>query len=123
MHKNSIMGTICVYNWTDMMVDMGLDNIVNNYRDPLHARIFNVWIKDLDSDILITRDQDNEQRLLHKYNNLRFLDDEEHQTYMISPLNLEFKVPPELISSIVWLCRHSIGGMGIIWPTDINRYQ
>ena len=30
MHKNPIMGTICVYNWTYMMVDMGHDNIVHN---------------------------------------------------------------------------------------------
>ena len=54
MHKNSIMGTRCVYNWTDMMVDMGLDNIVNNGREPLRARIFNAWIDYLESDILIT---------------------------------------------------------------------
>ena len=31
-HKNSIMGTRCVYNWTDMMVAMGLDNIMHNNR-------------------------------------------------------------------------------------------
>ena len=46
MHKNSIMGTRCVYNWTYMMVDMGLDNIVHNDREPRHARIFNAWIED-----------------------------------------------------------------------------
>ena len=46
MHKNFIMGTICVYNWTDIMVDMGLDNIVQNDRAPRHARIFKVWIED-----------------------------------------------------------------------------
>ena len=45
MHKNSIMGTRCVYNWTNMMVDMGLDNIIHNYREPLHASIFNAWIE------------------------------------------------------------------------------
>ena len=46
MHKNSIMGTRCVYNWTDMMVDMGLDNIMHNYREPHHSRIFNACIED-----------------------------------------------------------------------------
>ena len=66
MHKNSIMGIICFYNWTDMMVEMGLDNIVRNDREPLHARIFNAWIKDWESDIRITRDQDNEQHLIKK---------------------------------------------------------
>ena len=47
-----------------MMVDIGLDNIVHNNRDPCHAMISNAWIEDLESDILRTRDQDNEQRLL-----------------------------------------------------------
>ena len=47
MHKNSIMGKICIYNWTDMMVDMGLDNIVHNDRETRHARIFNSLIEDL----------------------------------------------------------------------------
>ena len=40
-----------------------------------------------------TRDQDNEQLLLHKYNNIRFLDDEGNESYMIAPENLEFKGP------------------------------
>ena len=44
MQKNPIMGERCVYNCTNMMVDMGLDNIVHNDREPLHARIFNAWI-------------------------------------------------------------------------------
>ena len=60
------MGTICVYNCTDMMVDMGFDNIVNNDRDPFHARIFNAWIEDWESDILRTQEQDHEQRFLQK---------------------------------------------------------
>ena len=34
MHTNSITGTRFVYNWTNMMVGMGLDNIVHNDRDP-----------------------------------------------------------------------------------------
>ena len=46
MHKNSIMGTRCVYNWIDMMVDMGLDKIVHHARETHHARIFNAWIED-----------------------------------------------------------------------------
>ena len=45
MHKNSIMGIRCVYNWTDMMVDTGLDIIVHNDRKPHHASIFNACIK------------------------------------------------------------------------------
>ena len=44
--KKSMMGTRCVYNWTDMMVDMGFYNIVHNDRDPRDARIFNAWIED-----------------------------------------------------------------------------
>ena len=27
MHKNYIMGTRCVYNWTNTMVDMGFDKL------------------------------------------------------------------------------------------------
>ena len=91
MHKNSIMGTRCVYNWTDMMVDMGLDNIVHNDREPRHSNIFNSLIKDWDSDILRTRYQENEKRVLHKCNNMRFLDDKENKTYIISPYHFEFK--------------------------------
>ena len=67
-----------------MMVDMGLDNIVHNDRHSLHSGIFNVWIKDLESDILITRDQENEQCLMQKYKNIRFFDDEDNQNYMIA---------------------------------------
>ena len=54
MHKNSIIGTRCVYNWTEMMVDMSLGNIAHHDRELCHARIFNAWIKDLESDILRT---------------------------------------------------------------------
>ena len=75
------------------MVDMGLDNIVHNDREPCHARISNACIEDCESDILRTRHQDNEQRLLHKYKNIRFLDDEENTTYMITPGNIDFKGP------------------------------
>ena len=60
------MGKICVYNWTNIMVDMGLDNIVHNDRAPRHARIFNAWIEDWELDILITQDQENEQQILQK---------------------------------------------------------
>ena len=74
-----------------MMVDMGLDKIVHNDTEPLHARIFNTYIEDWESDTLRTRDQENEQLILHKYKNIRFLDDEDNQTYMIAPGNLEFK--------------------------------
>ena len=84
------MGTRCVYNWTDMMVDMGLDKILHNDREPLHARIFNDWIDDWESDTLRTRDSDNEQRLLHKYKNIRFFDEENNQIYMIFSENLDF---------------------------------
>ena len=35
-HKISIMGTRCVYNWTNMIVDMGLDNTVHNDGEPRH---------------------------------------------------------------------------------------
>ena len=93
MHKNSIMGTRCVYNWTDMMVGMGLGNIVHNDREPRHARIFNAWIEDQESDILRTQYQENEQRLLQKQNNIRFRDYEDNQTYMIASKRLEFKGP------------------------------
>ena len=85
MHKNSIMVTRCVYNWTNMMVEMGIDNITHNDRETLHARTLNAWIEDWESEILRTRDQENEKRLLQKYKNKTFLDDEENQTYMIAP--------------------------------------
>ena len=66
MYKTPIMGTICVYNWTNMMVGIGLDYIVHNDREPHHARIFNAWIEDWESEILRTRDQENEKRIMHK---------------------------------------------------------
>ena len=40
-----------------MMVDMGLDNIVQNDRETHCVRILKAWIEDWDSDILRTRDQ------------------------------------------------------------------
>ena len=115
MHKNSIMGTRFVYNWIDIMFDMGLDNIVHNDGEPRHARIFNAQIEYWKSDILRTRDQKNEQRLLQKYRSIRFLDDDYNQTYMIVPEFWSLKGPPQGIISIVWLDSPLIGGMGIIW--------
>ena len=76
-----------------MMVGMGIDKIVYNDRYPRHARIFNAYIKDWESEILVTQDQENYQRLLQKYKNIRFLDDENNKTYMIDPDSLEFKGP------------------------------
>ena len=58
-----------------MMVDMGLDDVFHHDIDIRYTRIFNAWIKDWESNILITRAQENEQRLLNKFNNIRFLDD------------------------------------------------
>ena len=46
IHKNSIMGTRCVYNWTDIMVNMALDKILHYDKVPIHGRIFNTWIDD-----------------------------------------------------------------------------
>ena len=74
-----------------MMVDMGLDNNVHNDSEPRHSRIFNAWIEYWESDIRQIQDQDNEQRLLKKYNNLRLLHDGENQNYMIAPENFWFK--------------------------------
>ena len=93
MGKKCNMETRCVYNWANMMVDMGLDKIVHHYMAPRHSRIFNAWIEGWESDILITRYQENEHRLLKKYRNLRFLDDEDNQTHTISQENLECKGP------------------------------
>ena len=62
-------------------------------REPRHARILNAWIDDQDSDILRTRYQENEKRFLQKYNNLRFLDDEDNKNDMIASENLDFKGP------------------------------
>ena len=87
------MGTRYVYNCTDMMVDMGLDKFFHNDRYRCHDRIFNAWIKNWDADILRSQDQNNEQCLLQKYKNIRFLDDEKNQTNMITPESLEFKGP------------------------------
>ena len=67
------MGTRCVYNWTETMVEMGLDNIVHHDREPYNARIFNACIKEQDSEILRTRYHENDQHLLQKHKNLRCL--------------------------------------------------
>ena len=69
MHIDSITGKRCVYNWTNIMIDMGLDNIVHHDRELLHAGILNTWSEDWESDILRTQNQDNEQRLLQKHKN------------------------------------------------------
>ena len=87
------MGKRCVYNWTYMMVDMGLDNIVYYDRELHHSKVSNAWIKDWESDVLRTRDHENDHCLLHKYKNIKFLDDEDNQTYMLTPENLEVKGP------------------------------
>ena len=76
-----------------MMVDMGLDKTVHNDMETRHARKFNAWIEDQESDILITRDQENQQRILQKYKNIRFFYDKDNQIYMVSPENFEFKGP------------------------------
>ena len=91
MNTNSIMGTIYVYKWTGIIVAIGLDNIVHHDREPLHDSILNYWIQDWDPEILRTRYQENDQNLLHKHKNLRFLDDKDNQTYMIGPEKLKFK--------------------------------
>ena len=67
--------------------------IVLIIKEPYHANVLNFWIEYWESDILITQDQENEKCLTQKYNNIRFLDDEDNQTYMISPEKLEFKGP------------------------------
>ena len=85
------MGTRCVYNWTNIMVDMGLDDNVHNDRAPRHSRIFNAWIEDWESNIPRTQDQKNAQCHLQKYKNIRFFGDEENQIYIITPEILEFK--------------------------------
>ena len=54
MNKKSIMGTICVYKWTDMMVGMGIDNILHHDRESRHANIFKAWIEDCESYVLRT---------------------------------------------------------------------
>ena len=54
IHKNSIMETRRVYNWTNMMVYIVLDNIVHHDRDPRYFSIFNTWIEYWESDILRT---------------------------------------------------------------------
>ena len=64
VEKVDVLGWTKSYNWTDMMVEMGLDNIVHNDREPRHANIFNARVEDWESEILRTQDQDNEQRLL-----------------------------------------------------------
>ena len=87
------MGTRYVYNWTNIMVEMGLDNIVHNYREPCHVSILNACIEDWESDILRTLDQDNEKRLMQKYNIIGLFDDEGNKIYMIAPENLEFEAP------------------------------
>ena len=70
---------------------MVIGNIVHHDRDLLHARIFNAWVEYWDSNILRTQYQENEQQLLHKYKNIRFLEDEYNQTYIIAPENLVVK--------------------------------
>ena len=46
MQTNSIMGIRCVNNCTDMMVDIGLYNIVHIDREPRYSSIFNAWVED-----------------------------------------------------------------------------
>ena len=58
-----------------MIVVMGLDKIMHNDREPRHVRIFITYTEYWESYILITQNQENEQRLLQKYRILRFLDD------------------------------------------------
>ena len=87
------MGKICVYNWTNKIFDMGLDKILHHDREPHHTRIYNAWIEDWESDILRTPYQENDQRLLKKYKNIRLLDNEDNQSYMIAPESFDPKGP------------------------------
>ena len=54
---------------------------------------------------MIIRDQDNEQRLLHKYNNIMFIDDEGNQHYIIAPENLEIKGPARRNKNYCVVCK------------------
>ena len=47
-------GEKCVYNCTNMMVEIGLDIIVHHAGQNHHSRVFNAWIQDWESDILRT---------------------------------------------------------------------
>ena len=97
-----------------MMVDMGLDKIVHHDREPCHDRILNAWIKYWESYILRTRYQDNEKNLIKKYKNTSFLDDEENQTYMIPPENLEFKGPTKINK------QYCVVGQSLYWRYGYN---
>ena len=72
-----------------MMVTMGIDNIMYHDMELHHARILNSWIEDWESGILVIQYQDNEQCLMKKYKNLRFIDDEDNHNCMIVPEKLE----------------------------------
>ena len=61
MNKDPITVTKCVYNWTDMMVDMSRDNILHHDRYIIRVRTLNACIRYWESDILRTLDQENDQ--------------------------------------------------------------
>ena len=99
-----------------MMVDTGLDKTVHHDREPRQKRILNFLIDDWESDTLRALDQENDKRLMQKYKNLMFLDDEGNHIYMIPPENLEFKGPTRRNK------QYFVVGKPLEWKDEDNMY-
>ena len=57
---------------------------------PASSRIFRAWVEDWEKEILLTNDCVVEARLLEKYKNLVFFDNNDQVTYTVFEKNLEF---------------------------------
>ena len=93
MRRNRISPRPAAYDFSDLDLNLGLEdlNITEHEREEPQKRIFNAWIEEWEVKILGEKKQENQARLLDKYQLMRFVDDEDGLNYEVSPENLEFK--------------------------------
>jgi hypothetical protein len=59
--------------------------------EPVHSRVFRVWVEDWEKELLKNNDCVAEARLLEKYKGLVFFDPDNNCTYTVWNKNLEYQ--------------------------------
>ena len=81
-----------VYNWSDMDVDMILDDDPNTLKHEikptLTIRNFNNYIEKYEGEWIKRKEYPPPKRLLEKYNFTQFLDNQYNISYKLAPENL-----------------------------------
>ena len=93
MKKHRLLGKYKVYDFSDLDANLGLKEFetFEHERQLPQKRTFNAWIEDWEKELLQKRNQKAEAKLLKKYKNLLFVDDNDNKLYEVAPENLEWK--------------------------------